>query len=112
MTSFHIYVNQILAWKFDIFVIFYLDNIFIFTKNLNQPHNTAVWWILKKVKKHGSFANFKKCQFHKDKVCFLEYVLSAQRVQMKDKNIDKVKNLPEPKSLKNIKVFLDFVKFY
>ena len=33
LTSFHNYINNILAKKFDIFVIIYLDIIFIYIKN-------------------------------------------------------------------------------
>lgn len=40
--SFQGYINKILAEKFDIFVIVYLDDIFIYTKNLGQSHFNAV----------------------------------------------------------------------
>lgn len=36
------YINKILVKKLDIFMIVYLDNIFVYTKNLNQPHMEAV----------------------------------------------------------------------
>ena len=36
------YVNKILAEKLDIFVIIYLDDILIYTKDLGQPHVEAV----------------------------------------------------------------------
>ena len=32
------YVNKILAKKLDIFIIVYLDDILIYTKDPNQPH--------------------------------------------------------------------------
>ena len=59
--SFQGYINKILAKKLNIFVIIYLDDIFIYTKDPSQAHVNAVWWILEKLKKHGLFANFKKC---------------------------------------------------
>ena len=36
--SFQVYINKILAKKLDIFVIVYLDNILIYTKDPDQPH--------------------------------------------------------------------------
>ena len=36
------YVNKILADKLDIFVIVYLDDILIYTKDLGQPHVEAM----------------------------------------------------------------------
>ena len=40
--TFQGYVNKILAEKFDIFLIVYLDDILIYTKDLGQPHVEAV----------------------------------------------------------------------
>ena len=31
------------------------------------------------------FANLKKCQFHKDKICFLDYIILAKEIRIKDK---------------------------
>ena len=53
-----------------------------------------------------------KVCFHKDEVRFLDYVVSAQRVKMEGKQIEVVKNWPEPKSMRDIQVFLDFANFY
>ena len=41
--SFQGYINKILAEKLDIFVIVYLDDIFIYTENSGQAHIDAVW---------------------------------------------------------------------
>ena len=38
IATFQEYVNKILAEKLDIFVIVYLDNILIYTKNPGQPY--------------------------------------------------------------------------
>ena len=73
-----------MAKKLYIFVIVYLDDIFIHTKNLGQANVNAVWWLIEELRKYGFFANLKKWQFHKDKVCFLGYVMSAQEVQIED----------------------------
>ena len=42
LINFQGYVNKILAEKLDIFVILYLDDILIYTKDLGQPHVEAV----------------------------------------------------------------------
>ena len=102
LTSFQGYINKILAKKLDIFIIVYLNDIFIYIKDQNQAHVNNIQWVLKKLKKHSLFANLKKCQFHKNEVRFLEYVVSAHRVQMKDEKIEIVKNCPEPKSVRDI----------
>ena len=42
LATFQGYVNKILAEKLDIFVIVYLDDILIYTKDPSQPHVEAV----------------------------------------------------------------------
>ena len=44
--SFQGYINKIFAKKLDIFVVVYLDNILIYTKDLGQPHVQVVEWVL------------------------------------------------------------------
>ena len=41
-TGFQGYINKILAEKLDVFVVIYLDNILIYTKDLRQLYVEAV----------------------------------------------------------------------
>ena len=100
--SFQGYINKILAKKLNIFVIVYLNDILIHTKDLSQAHVNAIWWVLEELRKNGLFANFKRCRFYKDKVCFLEYVVSAQGVKIEEERINTVKNWLEPKFIHDI----------
>ena len=59
--TFQGYVNKILAEKLDIFVIVYLDDILIYTKDPGQPQIEGMRWILDQLKKYPLFANLKKC---------------------------------------------------
>ncbi len=110
--SFQGYVNKTLAEKLDIFVIMYLDDIFIYTENWGQRHVKAVHWVLEVLRKQGLFANLKKCHFHKDEVRFLGYVVLAQGAQIEEEKIKAVKNWPEPRSVRDIQVFIGFANFY
>ena len=75
--SFKGYINKILAKKLNVFMIVYLDDILIYTKDKNQGHVNAVWWFLKELRKHKLFANLRKRRFYKDEVRFVAYVMSA-----------------------------------
>ena len=110
--SFQGYINKILAEKFDFFVIVYLDNILIDTEDPGQPHVDTVRWILEQLRKHGLFANLKKCHFHQDEVRFLGFVVSAQEISMEEERIEVVKAWPESKSIRDIQVFLGFANYY
>ena len=100
--SFQGYINKILAKKLNVFIIVYLDDIFIYTKDKGQGHIVAMQWVLDFLQKNGLCANLKKCRFHQDEVCFLRYVVSAQEVQMEDERIEAVRNWREPKSVRDI----------
>ena len=100
--SFQGYINKIFTEKLNVFVIVYLDDILIYTKDEGQGHVEAVQWVLDLLRKNGLFANLKKCRFHQDKIRFLGYVVSAQRVQMEDERIEAVRNWPETKLVRDI----------
>ncbi len=110
--SFQGYINKILAENLDVFVIVYLDDIFIHIEDPGQADVDAVRCVLDILTKNGLFANLKKCRFHKDEVRFLGYFVLAQGVKMEDERIEAVKNWPEPKSIRDIQVFLGFANFY
>ena len=101
-TSFQGYINKILAEKHNIFVIVYLDDIFIYIENQSQSYVKAMRWVLDLLRKNGLFANLKKYWFHKDKIRFLGYVVSSEGIQIEDKRIEIVRNWPEPKSVQDI----------
>ena len=92
LASFQGYINKILIEKLDIFVIVYLDNIFIYTEDQGQGHVKKVRWVLEILKKNVLFANLKKCRFYKDEVQFLGYVVSSQDIWMEDERIKVVRN--------------------
>ena len=110
--SFQGYINNTLAEKLNVFVIVYLDDIFIYTKDEGQDHMEAVQLVLDLLRKNGVFANLKNCRFHQDKVRCLGYVVSAQGVQIENEKIEAGKNWPKPKSIRDIQVFLGFANFY
>ncbi len=43
LTTFQSYINKILTEKLDVFVIVYLDDIFIHTKSKGKEHVEAIW---------------------------------------------------------------------
>ncbi len=46
LASFQSYINKIFIKQLDIFVVVYLDDILIYTKNPGQPYVDAVRWVL------------------------------------------------------------------
>ena len=106
------YVNKILAEKLDVFVIIYLDDILIYTKDPGQLHVEVVCWVLDQLRKYSLFANLKKCCFYQDEIRFLGYVISSKGIRIEAKKIEVVKEWPELKLVQDIQVFLGFANFY
>ena len=64
------------------------------------------------IQKYLLFANLKKCCFYQNKFCFLGYIVLSKSINMETKKIKIVWKWPEPKSVQDIQVFLDFANFY
>ena len=109
--TFQGYINKILAEKLDVFVIVYLDDILIYTEDESEGHVQAVRWVLDQLRKFSLYANLKKCRFHQEEVRFLGYIVSLQGICMEDERIKVVKQWPEPKSVRDIQVFLWICQF-
>ena len=62
--SFQGFINKILAEKLNVFIIMYLNNIFIYMNDNGNAHVKAVWCVLEQLRKFLLFANLKKCWFY------------------------------------------------
>jgi Reverse transcriptase (RNA-dependent DNA polymerase) len=82
-------INNILREYLDDFVVIYLDNIFIYSKN-EKEHTGYVIKILKVLERTGLKINEKKSIFYQTKVEFLGYILTTTGVKM---NLEKVKTV-------------------
>ena len=109
--TFQAYINQILAEKLDVCCIVYLDDILIYSENIDQ-HTEDVKWVLRKLREYGLFVNLSKCKFDADEVRFLGYIVSPKGVRMEEDRIEAIRSWPEPRSIRDIQVFIGFANFY
>ena len=58
------YINKILTEKLTIFIIVYLDNIFIYTNNKREIHIKAIQSVLDQLQKYLLYTNLKKYYFY------------------------------------------------
>lgn len=73
--SFQRFMNDIFQDLLDVTVVVYLDDILIYSDN-PADHKRHVREVLRRLRKHGLYARPDKCEFHKDSVEYLEYILS------------------------------------
>ncbi len=63
------------------FMVYHIDDIFIFSKNM-EGHESHVWLVLDKLKEVGLYAKLEKCEFHEIEMEFLEYIIFEDDVCM------------------------------
>jgi hypothetical protein len=105
------FVNDIFADMLDISVVLYLDDILIYSDNM-EDHKKHVQEVLHRLRHHGLYCTLSKSEFHKDTVEFLEYVLSPNGLSMSEKKIRTILDWPVPRKVKDIQSFLGFANFY
>jgi len=109
--AFQQFVNTIFADMLDVCVIVYLDDILIYSEDM-ESHQQHVWEVLRQLQLHGLFAKLEKCEFHSDSVEYLGYCLSPDGLTMSLDKIQTISDWPEPRKVKDIQSFLGFANFY
>jgi hypothetical protein len=103
-------INNVLREHLDIFVVVYLDDILIYSKN-KEEYIEHVRTVLRLLQQHDLLVDPKKCDWHQEEVEFLGCLVGKNGVRMSPKKIKVVKNWPTPTSVKDIQSFLRFVNF-
>jgi len=109
--AFQCFVNTIFADMLDVCVIVYLDDILIYSKDM-ESHQQHVQEVLHHLLLNGLFAKLEKCEFHSDSVEYLGYHLSPDGLTMSPDKIQTISDWPEPRKVKDIQSFLGFANFY
>lgn len=71
--------------KFNIIIIIYLDEIFIYIIYLSSNYIKAAYLILNALKKYNWYINSKKYWFYKIQIYFLSNIVLALKIKIKDK---------------------------
>ena len=110
-STFQSFVNSIFIDLIEETVVVYLDDIFIYS-NTEEEHVQTVKKVLQLLRDNNLFAKSSKCEFHKDELSFLGYVVSRKGLSMDHDKVSKILDWPEPTSIKALQQFLGFANFY
>ena len=109
--AFQRFVNDVFADMLDVSVVVYLDDILIYSEN-PEEHRRHVREVLKRLRQNGLYAKAEKCEFSKDTVEYLGYILSPDGLSMDPAKIKTILEWPEPRKIKEVQSFLGFANFY
>ena len=109
--TFQHFMNDTFADMADAFVLVYLDDILIFSDNL-EDHKIHVRKVLQRLRETNLHANLKKSEFHCDSIEYLGYIVSPEGIKMDPSKIDVVLSWPKPANVKEVQSFLGFANFY
>ena len=83
-------------WEFLYnFVICYLDDILIFSKN-KEDHEKHIRLVLDKLRKAGLYAKLEKCIFHQSEVEFFGFIIFGRDLFMDPKKIETIIDWKKP----------------
>ncbi|KAI2663139.1 Retrovirus-related Pol polyprotein from transposon 17.6 [Labeo rohita] len=105
------FMNEIFRDMLNRFVIIYIDDILIYSPNLEE-HHRHVTRVLQCQREHHLYLKGEKCEFHKTTIDFLGYVITPKGVQKDQRKVEAVRDWPQPITVKELQRFLGFANFY
>ena len=105
------FINDTLREFLDVFCICYIDDILIYSNNL-QEHRKQVKAVLEKLHGAGPFVKVEKCEFKANKTTFLSSGISHDGIEMDPEKVSVVYNWHIPKTIPDVQCFLGFANFY
>ncbi|XP_028807167.1 uncharacterized protein LOC114761882 [Neltuma alba] len=99
------YMNRIFRPYLDKFVVIFIDDILIYSKD-EEEHKQHLRIVLQLLREHKLYAKLSKCEFWLKEVKFLGHVVSAEGVSVDPSKIDAVLKWDRPQSVTEIRSFL------
>ncbi len=84
--TFQAYINKTLDGLLDTIYITYIDDICIYSNSIKE-HANHMRQVLERLRKAGLYVKLSKCEFNKQEIAFLEYIVGVHNVRMDDAKI-------------------------
>jgi hypothetical protein len=79
-------INDVFHEYLDDFMVYYINDILIFSKNM-EDHECHVHMVLEKIWEVRFYTKLEKCEFHQSEVEFLGYIISRDGIHMDPRKV-------------------------
>ena len=110
-TNFMCMMNNIFSKYMDKFVLVFIDNILVYSKN-KEKHEEYLCIVLRVLREHHLYAKFSKCDFYKPQIQYLGHIISEVGIVVDPEKIRSIKDWPTPTGVTDIMSFLVLVRYY
>ena len=107
---FQLLIDKVLMGCAD-FAMGYLDDIIIFSKN-EKDHLQHLEEIFNRLRHFGLKMKREKCAFLKQHIQYLGHLISKAGFEPLPEKLESIRNMPAPKSSKEVKQFLGLIGYY
>jgi hypothetical protein len=104
-------MNSVFMMELDKFVVVFIDDIFIYSKN-EKEHAKHLQIVLQRLRDHKLYAKFSKCELCLNSVKFLGHTISKDGISVDPSKVQEVMDWKAPKSVHQIRSFLGLAGYY
>ena len=105
------YMNRIFRPYLDKFIVVFIDDILIYSKN-EEEHREHLGIALRVLRDHQLYAKLSKCEFWLKEVKFLGHVVSSEGVAVDPSKVEAVLQWESPKSVTEVRSFVGLAGYY
>jgi hypothetical protein len=109
--SFQHFINDVLQPYLDIFITAYLDDILIYSDDLDE-HRIYVQKVLQALSNANLHLKPEKCEFHWQEVKYLGFIISIDGTKMDPAKVITIQEWLTLMNIKDVQSFLSFANFY
>ena len=104
-------MNSVFSRYLDKFVLVFLDDILIYSKN-REEHEEHLRLTLQLLREHRLYAKLSKCDFYRDRIQYLGHIILEEGISVDPKKIEAIINWPTPRNVTYVRSFMGLAGYY